>query len=373
MAKKPFQDKSKANEFNPEGLDYTGDRKVNAEDNYTAQKDSPPYDGKVTKAEEAKWQQAQQVTTTETQLDSEGRPIKTTTKVGSGKPVAEEPKVTQASLGLSDKFLKRFPGVAKVLERAIAEGWTQDKFNNEIERETDFAKSRTDAQEAFVIQLMGDKREDLLDAIDKKAKEILQDAASAGVEITEQQANAYARNMARNGLTDIDLRGWIANKAVVGDTVTGRTSELQDGLTALAQSYGQTLTPTEIQTLVRQGLASGDSTTTWLEGQRDRFRESAKLQYPAVADKLDTLSLGQLASGYLSDASEILGIDTAQMSLTDPKWTKALGGKDSAPMTKQEWIATLKTDKTYGYAQTTQAKNEAVAGVRGFLRAMGLE
>ena len=62
----------------------------------------------------------------------------------------------------------------------------------------------------------------------------------------------------------------------------------------------------------------------------------------------------------MSDAQQVLGINKTNMSITDPKWSSALNG-DGMPMSRDQWIRTLKTDKQYGYEYTNNARNEASA------------
>ena len=366
MAEKPLQDKKNASKDNPKGYDYDRDGVVDADDDAKAVMDKDQ-NGIVTSGEETRYQQKQQQTTTDLTYNAEGQVVSQTTTGGATPP---KEKLTARKLGLSDAFLRRYPEMKKLLDRAIAEDWNEQKFNAAAERETEFAKNRTDAQEAFIIQMSGDKREDLLQKIADKAKALKGAGARLGVTLTDQQADAYARRALRNGLTDEDEMAFFATRITTDSG--GAAAAYQTGLKQLASAYGVTLTEDDIKKRTQEAIRFGMSEQDWLAGQDRVFKQQAKLAYPAVADLLETNTLSDLAGNYLADAAEILGRDKAQFSLTDPLWTEMFNTQDGKPMTKQQWIAKVKTDTRYGYAETPQAKNESARNASGFLSAMGL-
>ena len=368
MAKKP---KGYTSDFNPDGFDYNKDGDVNSLDDFQAQKDYNN-DKKVTKAEEDRFTREEQMVRTTVTTDAQGNVTSQETVTGSGTAKPKE-KLSAESLGLSARFLAKYPQVKDVLDRAIEGNWTEDLFTRVVERDTDFGKNLRDSQEAYVIQMMGDKREDLLFKIKSLADKIMNRAVNSGISMTKEKATTFAKAYIRNGLQEEDLYGFMARNVQIGeDTTSGTVSRAKSQIIDLAAEYGITLSPSEIEKQVKRAIASGEDIPTWVEGRRDVYRQQAKLAFPSIADQLDNNTVSDLAGSYLEDAAKILGVDSKTMSVTDSLWTEAFNGPDGKPMTRQEWISKVKTDGRYGYDKTPQYKNEVTNIMSSFTAAMGL-
>lgn len=94
-------------------------------------------------------------------------------------------------------------------------------------------------------------------------------------------------------------------------------------------------------------------------------QEQAKSLFPGLADAISRgISVRQYATPFLQIAQQELGIDTDNISLTDPKWMAALNQVDAktgqrVSMNLSDWTAKIRNDPTYGYDQTTQASTQA--------------
>lgn len=363
---------------NPGKIDYNKDRVVDSADDVLAVQDRDK-DGVVTSKEKAKYQQDQAATTTEYTYDAKGNITSQTTK-GAGKPVPE-PTLSASELGYSEAFLKTHPQVSKALDLAIKYNWTEEQFVRYVESETDFGKSTTDAQALFDIESVGTKAEEWQKKVDDRAAQLKQQAIAAGVQVTDEEIAKFARDSVRSGLTDQDTLAFLSKKFVMpgleeqgqakAATPAGQAAQMVDEIKSMARSYGITVTDQFIQDKVREGMAQGSGWQTWLEGQRNTFRQQAKLLYPTVADKFDQFTLGDILQPYLNDASELLGINIQQMNYDDPMWTTALNGPNGV-MNRDEWLRTLRTDKKYGYDSTVRARQEYVALADDLLAAFGM-
>lgn len=290
-------------------------------------------------------------------------------------PKSEDPNApkTARDFGLSQAFLDKHPQVKEAVKKAIDEGWTQDKFNRYVESKTDFGRSRYAAQEIFDIGIVDPAQApELQKQMSDQEVRIRSEANQLGVQISNSEVKDLAKKIVRNGLGNMEVRLLIGEKyrapmemlptgQMVPTSVTGDASILTDRLKQIAGDYGITLTANDIESKVRAGLESGDSPTNWAESQRNYYRDQAKNLYPTISTQLDNYTVKEILDPYLAAASELLGIDTKNMNLSDDRWTKPLtGGADRTLMNINEWRTALRTEDVYGYGKTTRALNEAV-------------
>lgn len=361
---------------NPKEIDYNKDTRVDSADDALAVKDKNK-DGRVTSREERQYQQQQSSTTTEYTYDAKGNITSQTTK--SEAEAVPEPTISAGQMGYSTAFLTAHPDVAAALELARKYKWTEDQFVRYVESETEFGQSTNDAEALFDIEIAGAKSEDWENKIKERAATLRQQAVAAGVTLTDQEINDFARRAIRSGLTDQDTLAFLSEKFVLPGaeaagapkTPSGEAAAMVDQIRGMARSYGITVTDQFIQDKVREGMRQGAGWESWLEGQRGVFREQAKLLYPTVADKFDQFTLGDILQPYLNDASNLLGIQLAQMNYDDPMWTAALNGPNGV-MNRDEWLRVLKTDKKYGWDKTTKARQEYTELADDLLAAFGM-
>lgn len=293
----------------------------------------------------------------------------------SPKPVDPDAPKTIADYGLSKDFLDSHPQVKEAIDKAIAGGWTQDKFNRYVESKTDFGRNRYAAQEIFDIGIVDPVQgPELQKQISDQRIRVQQEASQLGVSLNSADINNLAERIVRNGLGGVEVRLLIGQKFTTPETgsVTGDASMLTDSLKRIAGDYGITLTASDVEGKIRQGLQSGDSPNAWAESQRNYYRDQAKNLYPTISDQLDKYTVKDILDPYLSTASNLLGIDTKNMNLDDDRWIKPLtGGADGTLMNVNEWRTTLRTEDRYGYGETTQAMNEAADLGNQILSIMG--
>jgi hypothetical protein len=361
-----------ARKVDPNKFDYDRDNiPGTTKDREMGQKDSDR-NGKVSADEEATFTKAQGEST----ITSETVGDKTITKSESNAAAPVEPAITAGELGYSGKFLKKNPDVARAVALATKYKWTEEQFVRYVEQETAFGRRRTDSQALFDININGAKAEDYRKQITDTAASLTRNAALLGINISENNILEFARKSIRDGLTGEDTVEFFSNayKAPkAGVASVGEAGLIQTGITDMAREYGVQVDPATLANKVKQGLAQGTNWRTWLDGQRDVYRNSAKSLYPKVADQFDKFTLQDILDPYLSVASQALGIPVTNMKLDDKsgKWTKPLSGTTGA-MSQDEWMTTLKTDKIYGYGKTSQAKSEASSLANSILSVFGM-
>lgn len=343
-------------------IDYDKDGVVTSADTELASWDTNK-DGVVSPKEEKAATASKagtQVTTTDAKTG-----ISTTKTVG-----AKEAKVKPKSatdFGFNASFLKQHPELISLVNRAIEGGWDDKKFQDEFDL-TPFGQDRTKKQEAFDITWADPRKmADLNNDIENQFKQFKEDAVARGLDISDQEIRDYAKETVRSGLTGLDSRLFFSAKFKMpgqGQTATGQAATILSDLQDMARSFGLGIDQGNLQKKVQDGLASGDY-ATWLESQKGVFRQQAKNLYPTIGDQLDQYTYEDIVDPYMSDAANLLGLNKATMNPMDPMWMTALhggtGGKEGGsgvPMSRDEWMRTLRTDSKYGFDRTEKARKE---------------
>lgn len=370
------------NTVDPRDHDYNNDGYVTESDWEIGKKDLNK-DGKVTSAEEKKYTK-QQTTTTSTTTEVDGRVTTETQTPPAEEQAANWSRDKAAAAGYSREFLKRHPAVAELLKKAIEGNWTEQEFTQAVLADTKWGQTTTESQRKFDLEYQGLNPNTIKEKVASNARWIKQLADQSGVPISEEEAQNFAYTFTRSALNEQDVYSFIAQQygADISPTqnaandptepVTGTASELADQLRALARSYGVTITEETLNQKVQEGLRQGAEWRGWVEGQRNLFRQSAKTLYPSATDKLDQYTLQEIVDPYLEDASNLLGIQRVNMDLSDPMWTRALSGETGQPMSRDEWMRTLKTDRQYGWNKTQKAQSEAASLGNEILAAFGM-
>ena len=345
-------------------------------------------DGKVTDEEKAKYTKQQGSSRTVTTIDEATG--KTTSETTGPPPEEEKPKWSRdkaAAGGYTREFLKRHPDIARLLKTAIDNNWTEEEFANAVRRDTRWGQNTTTSQRQFDLEFYGQDSKTIKQKIETDTDRFMLLADNAGVTITEEQARKFAMRFNRSGLSDQDVYSFIAREygrdispeGLASGTETGEpaalqgtAAELKDALRSMARSYGVTLTEDSLNKKVEEGLQRGPEWRSWIDGQRNVFRQSAKTMYPSASDKLDEYTLEELVDPYLEDAANLLGIPRVNMDMSNSMWTRALSGAEGKPMGREEWLKTLRTDKQYGWNKTQRAKTEMASLGDELLAAFGM-
>ena len=353
-----------AKTVDPRTADYDNDTLKGTDSDLELAKRDLNKDGKITAREEQEYsrrQRQRQVSTTVTTGDKSGR-FRSVTQT----PVGQEEKrmMSATDYGISGDFLKRYPDMEQFVRDAIMNDYQPEKFFAELEKTT-FGQERTQAQEAFDIAIEGPQAEDLQKKVNDRVSQLRQEFIAAGIQVSEQELQRYGREIVRSDLSNQDILGFMSSQfALPGGAgrrdMAGTSATIYAELVKMAREYGLTMSDSTIQSKVRQAIQQGSNWQSWIEGQRNLFREQAKIQYPTLGDRFNDYTLEQLADPYLNDAADILGLQRQQLSFLDPTWLTALNGP-SGPMSRDEWIRTLKTDSRYGWDRTTRARQEYVA------------
>lgn len=341
-------------------IDYDNDGVLTAADDELATWDKNK-DGKVGPKEEKAATESKpgtQVTTTDAATGV------TTTKTVGAKTGKTKPK-SATDFGVNAGFLKQNPDILALVNKAIETGMQNDQFLSELDQ-TAWGQERTKTQEAFDIASADPRKmADLNYNIENQFKKYKDEAAATGLNLSDDEIRNFAKETVRSGLTDLDARLFFASKFQMGQggSATGRAATILADLQDVARSYGLGMDEGNFQSKIQEALAAPDY-NAWLESQKNVFRQQAKNLYPTIGDQLDEYSYTDILDPYMNDAANVLGLNKATMDAMDPMWMTALyggagaEGKGGAPMSRDEWLRTLRTDKKYGFDRTEKARKE---------------
>ena len=295
----------------------------------------------------------------------------TTTKTVGGREAQEEPK-SAADFGFTTSMFEKYPELLPLINKAIDQDWDDQKWLDELDLST-FGQERTRSQETFDLA-MADPRKmlDLNKQIDDMYTQFKTDVDARGVTVSDEELRNYAKESIRSGFTTNDARIFFSNKFKIGaEPAVGEAGTILTELQETARSFGLSMDQTNLQAKVQEGLRQGANYRTWLEGQKNVFRRQAKNLYPTLADQLDEFTYTDVIDPYMDDAANLLGLTRQSMNTLDPTWATALNGPNG-PMSRDEWIRTIKTDSKYGYDRTANARKEAVDLGDELLAAFGM-
>ena len=350
-------------------FDYNRDNQVDAADQQLADMDK---DGnrRVSEEERKAYYAEQGKSTTSYTYDADGNIISEQTKTA---VIDDQVDISAGDLGYVPAFLKQHKEIRDAIAKAIKYDWTEQQFINYVERETNYGKTHTAAQELFDMRSVDPAyQKEYETSIANKTRDILQAAATAGVSMTNAAAKDFAVKAIRNQLDDTAVRAFVAKGFDVTqkpEEFTGTAADISARLKQYAGDYGVTLTDDQLGPMIRQGLKQ-PNVDQWLSSKENIFRSQAKTIYGNISDLLDTMTTADVLAPYIGIAAQTLGLNARTMKVTDPRWTKAFQG-DNGVMSNEEWMRTLKTDSTYGYSKTQNAKVEASQIAKNFMTLLG--
>lgn len=282
-------------------------------------------------------------------------------QVKKGRPPNPKPgpshKEKVEGYGFLKKFLDQHPELRRLVEKAVKEEWTPDRFETAL-RASKWYQNRNEDQRKWDI-LVGNDPKQAKQVRGETEVRVRQIAEQMGVTLTDEQVRQFAQNVYRGGIDDTMLRARIADRGALGGAneegeLTGTAGVTQDELQRLAQDYGVPVGDARMNEMIRDVLAGRQT----VEQFQSYYQEMAKGMFPDLADQLDAgYSTKQLLDPYIQLTAGTLEMDSDLIDLTDPRWLpqKAEGGM----MTLNEWQQHIRQDKSYGFQNTKGGQDEA--------------
>lgn len=187
-------------------------------------------------------------------------------------------------------------------------------------------------------------------------------ATTLGIHLSPGEVAWYSELAASNGWDQIALTRSLVDNTQRARFQAGTIGSTRDSLKATAANYGVNISETNAFHWAQQ-IATGRQTQ---EGFEDWSRNQAKAAYPMLTKEIDAgLTVRQIADPYLQIAGQLLDKNPDTMSLSDPRWQRALQGRDetgkaTGPMNTQDWARHLMTDPQYQYEKSRNGQSAAL-------------
>lgn len=290
-----------------------------------------------------------------------------------GKKSSGKSKSEYAEYGFVKAWLDDNPAVRKIVDKYIKSftsgdgAWSRERLEAEI-KNSDWYRKKSEAQRAWSI-VQAESPAEAKQMLSDAKRTVQQMSSLMGVSLSGKEVNELARKAAANGWDETDYQ-WAIGRRYGGNVKTGDSRNIYDQITDL-----------EAQWLVRTSDSTKDR---WIKdiltGKRQMedleayFTGKAMSMYKGVRDDLKAgMTTREVLDPYLADAAEELGITEGSIDAFDAKWSAALsGGKDGAALTREEWLAKIRTEKKYGWDKTIKAQNEAAEAGNQVLQLFGM-
>lgn len=288
-------------------------------------------------------------------------------KDGKDGPDMAQRENNQTNYGYAQEFLDSHPEIAQLVHQAKQHGWTDARLKYEIQ-DTDWYKEHTQAQRQYQL-LLAESPEQAKQMVQDQAKQLRLLAGQSGVDLSDRELRNLAEKAARNNWDDVAMKFALAHHfdlAKRGDPMTGIAGNADRVIDGLSDQYGIKVDRGTRQKWISQTI-SGQIDPSTME---DVLREQAKTLYPSVAKMLDTRTLRDVLTPYMTAAADELGLSVDQMRTTGGKWTAALSGENGA-MSMDEWMAKFRTDPKYAWDAGPAGRAAGSNAARSLLSALG--
>ena len=273
--------------------------------------------------------------------------------------------------GWAYSYLKSIPEVNKLFDSYVSETWSKEKFQAEI-RNTNWWKTNSETMRQA-------KQEKATDPATYNAKvtaariKVQQMAAELGAPVPPKTLDKIAEQVIQTGLDDALLQNILGQYVNFTDknTMTGKAGMIERSMKEFAYQQGVKLDRQTIKNnaqLVVRGLA----------GEQDFQQQiiaQASSMYPAYAEQLQAgQTMRQVASPYIQQMAQDLGLADSSISLDDPMIKSALNGVDSkgkpVGMSITNFQGLIRNDPRW--AQTGAARDSVMGAGMQVLQNMGL-
>jgi len=258
--------------------------------------------------------------------------------------------------GYTVAFMDAYPEIGQLIEKAVKENWTADKFQASL-RNTNWWKTTSDQGRKMAALWTSDPAEwsQLWNRTQHHVMNILGELG--GDSGDWNSINALSSKIIWEGWDDERVRSEVGNYVVFGKggLAGGKAGEVQQDLNSYAYSMGVRNSDDWFQSAVRQVVSGTQSAQTF----KDQIRNQAMAAFPSFSDQLKAgQTMQDIAQPYMQSMSQILEIAPGQVNLFDKTVRNALSwrdkeGKNSA-MPLWQFQNQLRSDDRWKATQNAQ-------------------
>lgn len=275
--------------------------------------------------------------------------------------------------GFNVDWLRSNTEVARIVDKYISSAesdapWSPERLQSEIEA-TGWWRNKTEAQRAAAVleqEQPGEFRQQVSDAR-RTAQQL---ASLLGVSVSGRNLDDLASKAVRNGWDEDDFRLALAGRgfSLSGERGQGDAQVAAQQLRALSEQYLVRISDNTLRSWVT-AIIRGDKQ---VEDYRTFFVDRAASLYRGVADDLrGGATTAEILDPYLQDAADELGITAGTINMNEARWTAALTGQNGKALSREEWVAKIRTDSVYGWDKTWRARNMAAQAGRELQQLFG--
>lgn len=266
------------------------------------------------------------------------------------------------------------PDLAAILDKAVAEQWTDDVLVAAIQN-SDWARSRRQAQIDYEVNRRLHP-EDVAASREQLETALRDEATRLGFTLTDARLDTLSGWVLKNGLTpdetqDLLLAEYHFDPTAAEQSPAGVTASTLETLRTQSHAYMVPVSDAALGMWVNaiiKGQQMPESFTAWLQKQ-------AAGMFPALRAEIEAgMDPRSLLDPYKSVAEQELGI--FDVDLAEPQWLGALMRTDPKTQGRtmpnlDEWRTHLRTDPRLGWDKTVGAQNTAAELGNAILVEMG--
>lgn len=250
--------------------------------------------------------------------------------------------------------------IGPLLLQAAKEGWDTATLEGALYK-TKFWKTHSATTRQWDAQVKLDPATARAQ-IQQQVATLAAEARKTGLDFKPGRLAQIALNSLRFGWSGKQISNVLLAEGKYGGA--GKPSQLSASIAQLKEQAAQYLVPLSDQNLQKwaKQIANGELDTTAFEGY---LKEQAKSMFPGMGAAIDSgVTVEQYVSPYQQIAAQTLEIPPESVNFLDPKWGKALFQTDTktgarTSMSLADWQTTLRTDASYGFDKTQQARTTA--------------
>ena len=269
-------------------------------------------------------------------------------------------------------IVKSIPEVSALLQNAVANDWSNDKFNYELSQTTWFKTTSASAR-SWDLSEQSDPAS-TQQKVDNQAAQIKAKALTLGIRLDDTSVAKLAKDSLRGGWDETTITNSIGSQAMQS---TAGVSQLRSGyigqtLRQTAADYGISLSDDTFNQFVNKVATGQESQNSF----QQYALQMAKSLFPGIAAQLDAgQTYKQIVDPYKQTAAQILEMNPESIDFVDPKWSKAVtfvtDKGEQRPMNYNEWGDYLRQTRSFGYEFTSEAQSRAYGVANDLARLFG--